>query len=250
MTHPYAIGVAFTPQSNAVWDVGADFRRRTGIAAESVFITASAPLYWQRWNHVSESIEIWLDRDRLNRMSQDAGGPTTINFDYRDLFHDPIIVGIAARFRAALLGGYPQDAVQAEALADTLAAHFLHRYQGVRSIAKVPIRKLDRNALQLIDEHILANLDSALDLGTLSELVGMTRFHFARSFKATTGVPVYRFVTDRRMNRAAALLHTTDWTVRQVAESVGFSSMSHFLLQFSRAWGRRPSDLRGTKEPW
>jgi len=68
VTRPYAIGVAFTPQPMAVWDVGGHTPRRAGIQPAAVFLTASDALYWQRWEHISESVEMWLDRPRLNEL--------------------------------------------------------------------------------------------------------------------------------------------------------------------------------------
>jgi hypothetical protein len=48
VTPPHAIGVAFTPQSAAVWDVGTSCRRRAAIPTSAVFITSSEPLLWAR----------------------------------------------------------------------------------------------------------------------------------------------------------------------------------------------------------
>jgi hypothetical protein len=58
VTPPHAIGVAFTPQSAAVWDVGTSCRRRAAIPTSAVFITSSEPLLWRRWDEVSESMDL------------------------------------------------------------------------------------------------------------------------------------------------------------------------------------------------
>ena len=125
VTHPYAIGVAFTPQPLAVWDVGTHTRRRAAIPPAAVFVTASDPLYWHRWDNVSEAVEMWLDRDHLNELSRMAGGPSIVQFDYRELIADPVIVAIAARFRSVLLNAASRHPMRIELLGVFLAAHFL-----------------------------------------------------------------------------------------------------------------------------
>jgi hypothetical protein len=102
VTSPHAIGVAFTPQSAAVSDVGTSCRRRAAIPTSAVFMMSSEPLLWRRWDEVSESIEMWMDLADLGRLSRRSGGPSTIVYEPRDLLVDPVIVDIASAFRCAM----------------------------------------------------------------------------------------------------------------------------------------------------
>ena len=68
---------------------------------------------------------MWLDRDHLNELSRMAGGPSIVQFDYRELIADPVIVAIAARFRSVLLNAASRDPMRIELLGVFLAAHFL-----------------------------------------------------------------------------------------------------------------------------
>jgi hypothetical protein len=102
-----------------------------------VFLTASDPLYWRRWTHVSESVEMRLDRTRLNELSRAFGGPLNVEFEYRELVDDPAIVGIAARFRSAMFAHEPRDPMRIEALAGSWPSIFLKRIMVSKASALV-----------------------------------------------------------------------------------------------------------------
>jgi AraC family transcriptional regulator len=210
-----------------------------------VFVTASEALYWQRWEHISESVEMWLDRTRLDELSHAFGGPSNVRFEYRDLIDDPVIAGVAARFRSAMFAPEPWDPMRIEALGEFLAVHFLETYHGIKGVRGDRIRKLEPEVFRRVTEYIAAHLDGPMTLRTLAQLAGQSPFHFAKSFRITTAVPPYTFVTARRMDRAMTLLRTTPLPVRDVAVRVGYVSLSHFLRNFRSAWGQNPHDFRG-----
>ena len=108
----------------------------------------------------------------------------------------------------------------------------LNPYRGVRTVTGERIRKLERPKLIRVTDYIAANLDQPINLRTLAGVVGQSPFHFAKSFRATTGVPPYTFVTDRRMDAAMTLLRTTRLPIRKVAERTGFSSSVIFSFTF------------------
>jgi AraC family transcriptional regulator len=78
----------------------------------------------------------------------------------------------------------------------------------------------------------------------MAAVVHMSPFHFARAFKAATGQPPHRYLTQRRMERAKILLSVTRLPVAEVANRVGFSNQSHFSAQFRRATGTTPKGYR------
>src|SRR5215213_7145097 len=78
-----AIGVAFTPQRRAAWSVGGDKRLSGEIAPSSVFVTPAEGLEWHAWDLTSDSIEIWLDPEKLSELSHRHGGPSRVGFDLR-----------------------------------------------------------------------------------------------------------------------------------------------------------------------
>jgi AraC family transcriptional regulator len=241
-----AIGVAFTPQRRAHWSVGA--AQLSGvIEPASVFITPVEGIDWQAWDLISDSIEIWLDEEKLSRWSHEHGGPSTIAFDLQHRIHDPMVINIASRVRRLLCSPDPSAEALAE-LGQELGRHYLHRYVGLRIGAEE--RPLDERRLARVLDYIDAHLAEPLHLDKLADVAALSSFHFARSFKAATGSSPHVFIVARRMDRAAALFRSTHLPVAAVAEEVGFSSLPHFRRHFRAHWGATPGDYAEAEKPF
>ncbi len=92
-------------------------------------------------------------------------------------------------------------------------------------------------SLARVFEFIEANLGSALGLSDLAEVAALSRFHFSRAFKATTGETPYQFVLRRRLERAKTLLATTNLSLDEIAPSVGFHDAAHLQKAFKAREG-------------
>jgi AraC family transcriptional regulator len=93
---------------------------------------------------------------------------------------------------------------------------------------------------QFIDDH----LAEPLDLGILAGVAGFSMFHFSRVFLACAGVPVIRYVKERRLDKAAGMLAGTDAGVTAIARECGFRSISSFNASFKQKYGKAPKDYR------
>jgi AraC family transcriptional regulator len=69
--------------------------------------------------------------------------------------------------------------------------------------------------------------------------------HFARQFRTTIGLPPYRYVILRRVERAKQLLQRgTDVSLAEVAAGIGFPDQSQFCHHFRRLVGVTPGQFR------
>ena len=59
--------------------------------------------------------------------------------------------------------------------------------------------------------------------------------HFSRAFRRTFGESPHQYLLTRRLERAAALLRTTDWTVARICIAVGIQSQPTFTTSFDAA---------------
>lgn len=76
-------------------------------------------------------------------------------------------------------------------------------------------------------EYIEANLSGPVRLDELSQVAGMSKLHFLRSFIRTLGITPHGFITERRLQRARTLLKHTDIPIASVAYECGFAHQSH-----------------------
>ena len=96
-------------------------------------------------------------------------------------------------------------------------------------------------------EYIDARLGSDLNLGELSELVAMSKFHFLRTFKHASGMTPHQYILGRRLRAAAAALRATEKPVAEVALDQGFGDLSTFNHSFRRVMGVTPTAFRSGK---
>ena len=183
--------------------------------------------------------------DALASRSETASETVTLEPRGGDGGHDAVVFAIATILKRVHIGTAELTDVEASTLAHRLAVRLLTSYHGVPTSAVEPPRGgLDHRTVERIAGYIEANLDTELTLDRLAELAWLSPFHFARAFKATTGLAPHQFVTACRVERAKALLLTTRASVPNVAYRVGFSNLSHFRRVFRRSTGCTPAELR------
>lgn len=72
----------------------------------------------------------------------------------------------------------------------------------------------------------------------------LSRAHFTRSFTRTFGESPHAYLQTRRLERAAALLRNTDYSVADVCVAVGLRSVGSFTTSFKRSYGQTPARYR------
>jgi AraC-like DNA-binding protein len=107
-----------------------------------------------------------------------------------------------------------------------------------------PVRHLLR-ARDLAD----ARYSEPLDVADLARAARLSPAHFSREFRRAFGESPHQYLLTRRLERAAALLRTTDWSVTRICHSVGLSSLGSFCTSFGRMFGVSPSAYRDAHPP-
>lgn len=96
--------------------------------------------------------------------------------------------------------------------------------------------------LRRAQEYFEERLSQDVNLQEVANLTGLSQSQFARAFKASTGVPPYRWFLDARVKRAQELLLQGKIGIADIATQVGFADQSHFTKTFRRATGATPKD--------
>jgi transcriptional regulator GlxA family with amidase domain len=107
-----------------------------------------------------------------------------------------------------------------------------------------PVRHLLR-AKDLVD----ARYSERLAVDDLARCAGLSRAHFSREFRRAFGESPHAYVLSRRLERAAALLRTTDRSVVEICFAVGLQSVGSFTTSFTRTYGLPPTAYRATFRP-
>jgi AraC-like DNA-binding protein len=88
-----------------------------------------------------------------------------------------------------------------------------------------------------------------LGVDDMAHAAGLSRAHFSREFRRAFGESPHAYLLTRRLERAAALLRTTDRSVADICLSVGLQSIGSFTTSFSRMFGVPPTAYRAKFPP-
>lgn len=97
-----------------------------------------------------------------------------------------------------------------------------------------------RRVTDYLHEH-LADAVSPVDLARLLE---MSRSHFCRAFKTSTGLPPHAWLMSLRIRRAREMMMTTGRSLRDIALDTGFADQPHFTRVFTRFASMTPGEWR------
>lgn len=111
-------------------------------------------------------------------------------------------------------------------------------------VACRPTQSATRCPILVTIDHINAHLSEPLTLDDLVEISQLSRHHYARSFKAVTGLAPMRFVLVRRIEATKPMLTGTTLSLCAIAHDCGFSSHAHFATAFRSITGVTPSCWR------
>jgi AraC family transcriptional regulator len=205
-------------------------------------VPAGSSARW-RWSGRREWLHVYLDPGLVERVAAeafdlDAARLVVPPLDNLDL---PLLRSTMAAVAVELAEGGPGGPLAAESLANVLAVHLLRHLAAPRRLQRGRDGALPRGRLRAVVAYIEEHLAAGPTLAQMAAIVGLNAYHFARQFKAATGLPPHQYVIARRVERAKELLQAgTDVSLAEVALRAGFSDQSQFCRHFKRLVGVTP----------
>ena len=201
------------------------------------------------YGEIRRSIHLYLPAAPLAKTALEELGldPGRVQLRYEGGFRDPLIETIGRTLAAELRSPSPMAGLLVETMSAALGVYLLRTYSGLSPAGRPlpPARgALDGRRLARVLAFIDAHLDRDMTLEELAREACLSRFHFARSFKAATSLSPHRYILQRRLDRAKALLKSGTLSLAEVALACGFSSQPHFTSSFKQAIGVPPGHFR------
>ena len=173
-----------------------------------------------------------------------AADPTKLEMSDQFLVHDPQIEHISLALLSELIEGGHNGRLYSSSLATALATHMVKKYASTSSTILAQPHALSRRALKQVLDYIDTHLAHDLDLQTLAQIVNISTNHFAVLFKQVMGVAPYKYIVERRVQRARELILDNHLTIAQIASEVGFYDQSHLTRHMRRMLGVTPASLQ------
>jgi AraC family transcriptional regulator len=206
-------------------------------------VPAGSPTRY-RWSSHSDSLHVFLDPGLVARVTAEDFGldPARVPVPPLDGVHLPqlraAMLAVCDELTAAAAGGR----LAAESLANVMAVHLLRNASVPRHTARRPDAALPREKLRVVVEYVEEHLGDGLTLERMAAAARLSPYHFARQFKAATGLPPHRYVIARRVERAKQLVQD-GLSLSEAAVSAGFSDQSQFSQHFKRLVGVTPGQF-------
>jgi AraC family transcriptional regulator of arabinose operon len=101
-----------------------------------------------------------------------------------------------------------------------------------------------RERMQKSVEFMKGHLREPLKVATLAALVNLSRSHYTTLFRRVTGYAPLNYLNHLRMQRAVQLLNTTELSIKQISDQLGFSDQFYFSRAFSKMHNHSPTEHR------
>jgi AraC family transcriptional regulator len=201
-----------------------------------------------RWSGGFHWLHIYLKAGLVEQVAAEAFGldPARLTVPPLDALDLPPLRAAMGAVNAELITGGAGGPLAAESWANVLAVHLIRHTLTPRRLESGPDGALPRGRLRAVVEFIEEHLDSSPTLEQMAAVVRLSPYHFARQFKAATGLPPHQYVILRRVERAKRFLHGggADLSLAEVAAHAGFSDQSQFSRHFKRLVGVTPGQFR------
>ena len=194
-------------------------------------------------------LHIYLPSSQFSPNSLGVGLDKSViaSLRHEGAFQDPLLAEIAHAIVSELQTQTSAGRLLAETLACGIAARLVQNHVRPSITQAFPLttkQGLDRCRLSRVLDYVEANLEGDLALDHLASIACLSRFHFARAFKAAVGHPPHQYVSAKRLERAKALLKRQDQSLADIAFALNFSCQANFTRAFRQATGQTPGQYR------
>ena len=107
-----------------------------------------------------------------------------------------------------------------------------------------PLGGLSSRSVRLVYAYIDAHISEPFRCYELARVAGLSRNYFSRAFRVSIGVSSQRYVQDRRIALAQALMLADNAPLSAIAQNCGMADQAHFSRLFRRVVGQSPSAWR------
>ena len=189
-------------------------------------------------------VQLYLPHATLERVADEADTATPIDLLERTAHPDPVTSRLLLSAADVLDGNEALDALFRQQLTDLLATRLLAAHAGAPTAYQPATGGLAPKTLLRAIERLRSNSDADVSLAALASDAGLSRFHFCRAFKQSTGLSPHAWLRQHRLEQAMNMLRDTDASVVSVAAALGYGSQTAFAAAFRKLTGETPTDWR------
>jgi AraC family transcriptional regulator len=189
-------------------------------------------------------VQLYLPDATLKRVAYEADTAAPSDLLERTAHPDYITSRLLLSAADVLEGNGALDILFRQQLTDLLATRLLAAHTGKPPSYQPALGGLAPNVLRRAIERLRSDADADVSLAALASDSGLSRFHFCRAFKESTGLSPHNWLRQYRLEQAMNMLRDPRNSVALVAASLGYASQTAFAAAFRKLTGATPTDWR------
>jgi AraC family transcriptional regulator len=189
-------------------------------------------------------VQLYLPQTTLARVANEVDEAPSAELLERTVYPDLVTSRLLMSATEVMQGNAALDTLFRQQLAELLATRLLVAHAGSSDIAGPIDGGLSPIVLRRAIERLRSDSDTDVSLAALASDAGLSRFHFCRAFKESTGLSPHAWLRQHQLEQAMNMLRDTDASVVSVAAALGYASQTAFAAAFKRLTGETPSDWR------
>ena len=195
-------------------------------------------------------MHMYLPRRALSGLAEEAGASPIdeLHIDPGNCIRDSIVENLFLSLRPALAKPEEVNALFVDHVALALSSHVARVYGGMQAFERLPRGGLAPWQERRTKEYLDADLGGEISLKQLAMECGLSVRQFSRAFRQSIGVPPYRYLLKRRVEKAQQLLQDPAFSLLDVALACGFADQSHFTRVFNASVGISPGMWRRMRQ--
>ncbi|WP_456843280.1 helix-turn-helix transcriptional regulator [Bradyrhizobium sp. USDA 4486] len=213
---------------------------RTGVVT---IIPAGSSARWDIPGDV-DVVQLYLPHRTLERVAGEAEMAGVGDLLERTGHPDLITSRLLTSAVDAMDGSAALDALFRQQMTDLLATRVLAAHAGTPAPIQPTLGGLSPMALRRAVERLRSDAEADVSLAALASDAGLSRFHFCRAFKESTGLSPHAWLRQHRIEQAMNMLRDTNESIVLIAAALGYSSQTAFAAAFRKMTGETPRDWR------
>lgn len=251
------LGRVATPASDRGFLVGiamdAGHRRRIfhehhsslhDFGADSVYVRSFSHDYRADLKGAFDFLLIEIPNSAFERAIDERVGRRVQGLECVTGLHDPVLSGLGAALAPALARPAEASPLFVGQMGAVIETHLLEQYGGGLLTSLQHTKALSRVNERRAKEMLLSRLDGGTSIAVIANACALSRSHFIKAFRASTGQTPHQWLQAQRVLRARHLLRDTATPIAEIATLCGFADQSHFTRVFAQQAGTTPARWR------
>ena len=216
----------------------------TAVHGDIDIIPPHMPMRWEMHDNET-TLLLNLPQTLLSSVANESGvNETQVRISNRFQIRDTELEIICWAMKREMELGYPSGRFYLDGLAIAVASRVVARHSSAAKLTEESKQGLDGRRLKLVLSFIEDQLAENLSLEQIAAIAGISVSHLNALFRRSTGVPLYQYIIQRRVERAKTLLIEGGLSMAEIALAAGFAHQSHMARHMRRMLGVSPREMK------